>query len=66
MAKRKKIKIYKTIPSRDAGWVPTDPARSAEQARSFVRGGYQGSYARAVKTGKRGDVFPYESGNNFI
>ena len=55
--KRRGIHVYKTKPGR--GWDATDPARTAKQARSFVRGGYQGADAIAVKTGKRGDVYPY-------
>jgi hypothetical protein len=54
-----KIKIYKTKPSKGSGWAATDPARSAEQAKEMVRTGYQGADAIVVKTGTRGDVFPY-------
>ena len=55
---RKPIKIYSRKPS-GSGWVAMDPARDSAQARGFVKGGYGGSDARAVKTGKKGDVFPY-------
>jgi len=57
--KKKGIKIYKTKPSKTMGWVATDPARTAAQARSFVKGGYQDADAIAVKTGKEGETFPY-------
>lgn len=58
LVKMGKIRIYKTKP-RGKGWTATDPARSAKQAKYFVKGGYGQSIAKAVKTGKKGDVFPY-------
>jgi hypothetical protein len=61
-----KIKIYKTKPPKGSGWEPTDPARSAEQAKQMVKNGYVGSDAIIVKTGKRGDVFPYTIYTRYI
>lgn len=61
--KAKKVRIYKTKPSAKIGWQPMDPARNASQAKSFVKAGYQGADAIAVKTGpakgKGRHVFPY-------
>lgn len=54
----RKIRIYKSVP-KGQRWQITDPVRSAEQGRAFVRGGYADSDAILVKTGERGDVFPY-------
>jgi hypothetical protein len=59
MVKKSGIKIYKTKPVKGSGWEPTDPARSAEQAKEMVKIGYGDADAIAVKTGNRGDVFPY-------
>ena len=53
------IKIYKTKPSKRAGWEPWEPAKSAKQARDMVITGYVDSDAIIVKAGKNGDVCPY-------
>jgi hypothetical protein len=50
------IKIYSKPP---AGFELTDPVRTREQGEEFVKGGYQDSLAVLVRTGKKGDVFPY-------
>lgn len=51
-------KIYKSKP-KGRGWEASDPAKNAKSART-VANGYKGSCAtRIVKTGKKGDVYPY-------
>ena len=56
----KKIKIYKTIPSKRLGWEATDPARDLKQAKEFIKGGYgRDTDAIIVQTGNKGDIFPY-------
>ena len=49
--------VYKSKPHK--GWEATDPARSKAQACSFIKGGYGGADAIIVKTGKKGDTFPF-------
>lgn len=54
------MRIYKTLPK---GFELVDPARSLEQAKEMVKGGYgKGSQAVIIKTGKKygnEKVFPY-------
>lgn len=58
MVKKCKVKIYKRKP-RGRGWVATDPVRNLKQGKAFVCGGYAGADAVLVRTGKKGDVFPF-------
>lgn len=59
MVKKSGIKVYRTKPVKGSGWEPTDPARSLEQAKDMVEGGYGDADAIIVKTGNQGDVFSY-------
>lgn len=56
-----KVKVYKTKP-KGRGWELVDPVRNLKQGKAFVCGGYGGAKkVRLVKTGKKGDVFPYHT-----
>lgn len=55
------MKIYKKLP-KDYNFM--DPCRSLAQAKTFKKGGYGGyksSEIIIVKTGGKGDIFPYHT-----
>ncbi len=56
MARRKKVRVLKRPPR---GFSAVDPARDLTQARSLAKSYPPENQVVIVKTGKRGDVFPY-------
>lgn len=67
MKKKCNFKLYKKIPTKSSGFELTDPVRNLKQGKSFVCGGYgKDTVAILVKTGKRGDVFPYHIYTKFV
>lgn len=59
MNKTKQIKILKNKPPKHMKFTPTDCASNIPQARDIAASYPKDMDIKIVKTGKRGDVYPY-------